>query len=79
VCALLQHSPLESGLPPGARSRRPRTPAVGSTGSQQRIRNIYGLDFLDPELLLADVRTLLLEEAGPTGKSCGDATVRWRT
>ena len=30
---------------------------------QQRIRNIYGLDFLDPELLLADVRTLLLEEA----------------
>jgi cytochrome oxidase Cu insertion factor (SCO1/SenC/PrrC family) len=28
---------------------------------QQRIRNIYGLDFLDPELLLADVRTLLLE------------------
>jgi cytochrome oxidase Cu insertion factor (SCO1/SenC/PrrC family) len=31
---------------------------------QQRIRNIYGLDFLDPELLLADVRTLLLEEHG---------------
>jgi cytochrome oxidase Cu insertion factor (SCO1/SenC/PrrC family) len=29
---------------------------------QQRIRNIYGLDFLDPELLLADVRTLLLED-----------------
>jgi cytochrome oxidase Cu insertion factor (SCO1/SenC/PrrC family) len=29
---------------------------------QQRIRNIYGLDFLDPDLLLADVRTLLLEE-----------------
>ena len=26
-----------------------------------RIRNIYGLDFLDPRLLLADVRTLLLE------------------
>jgi len=31
---------------------------------QRRIRNIYGLDFLDPELLLADVRTLLLEERG---------------
>jgi len=31
---------------------------------QQRIRNIYGLDFLDPDLLLADVRTLLLEEQG---------------
>ncbi len=31
---------------------------------QQRIRNIYGLDFLDPKLLLADVRTLLLEEQG---------------
>jgi cytochrome oxidase Cu insertion factor (SCO1/SenC/PrrC family) len=30
---------------------------------QRRIRNIYGLDFLDPDLLLADVRTLLLEEA----------------
>jgi cytochrome oxidase Cu insertion factor (SCO1/SenC/PrrC family) len=28
---------------------------------QLRIRNIYGLDFLDPRLLLADVRTLLLE------------------
>ena len=28
---------------------------------QQRIRNIYGLDFLDPRLLLADVRTLMLE------------------
>jgi cytochrome oxidase Cu insertion factor (SCO1/SenC/PrrC family) len=27
-----------------------------------RIRNIYGLDFLDPRLLLADVRTLLLED-----------------
>lgn len=31
---------------------------------QQRIRNIYGLDFLDPRLLLADVRTLLLEDQG---------------
>jgi cytochrome oxidase Cu insertion factor (SCO1/SenC/PrrC family) len=29
---------------------------------QQRIRNIYGLDFLDPRLLLADVRTLLQED-----------------
>lgn len=29
---------------------------------QQRIRNIYGLDFLDPRLLMADVQTLLLEE-----------------
>jgi cytochrome oxidase Cu insertion factor (SCO1/SenC/PrrC family) len=29
---------------------------------QQQIRNIYGLDFLDPALVLADVRTLLLEE-----------------
>ena len=29
---------------------------------QQRIRNIYGLDFLDPRLLMADIRTLLLEE-----------------
>lgn len=27
------------------------------------IRNIYGLEFLDPRLLLADVRTLLLEES----------------
>ena len=32
--------------------------------SQRRIRNIYGLDFLDPDLLLADVRTLVLEERG---------------
>lgn len=29
---------------------------------QQRIRNVYGLDFLDPRLLLADVQTLLLED-----------------
>ncbi len=29
---------------------------------QKRIRNIYGLGFLDPRLLLADARTLLLEE-----------------
>lgn len=27
-----------------------------------RVRNIYGLEFLDPRLLVADVRTLLLEE-----------------
>jgi cytochrome c peroxidase len=31
---------------------------------ERRIRNVYGLDFLDPRLLLADVRTLLLEEQG---------------
>lgn len=29
-----------------------------------RIRNIYSLGFLDPRLVIADVRTLLLEEAG---------------
>jgi cytochrome oxidase Cu insertion factor (SCO1/SenC/PrrC family) len=29
---------------------------------QLRVRNIYGLDFLDPRLLLADARTLLLED-----------------
>lgn len=29
------------------------------------IRNIYSLDFFDPELVLNDVRTLLLEERGP--------------
>lgn len=28
-----------------------------------RVRNIYGLEFLDPRLLLGDIRTLLLEEA----------------
>ena len=27
-----------------------------------RIRNIYSLDFLDPRLVLADIRTLMLEE-----------------
>ncbi|MGH7310290.1 MAG: SCO family protein [Candidatus Rokuibacteriota bacterium] len=31
---------------------------------ERRIRNIYGLDFLDPRLLVTDVRTLLLEERG---------------
>ena len=29
---------------------------------EQRIRNIYSLDFLDPRLVLADIRTLALEE-----------------
>ncbi|ACA15653.1 electron transport protein SCO1/SenC [Methylobacterium sp. 4-46] len=32
-----------------------------------RIRNIYSLDFFEPALVLNDVRTLLLEEAGPGG------------
>jgi cytochrome oxidase Cu insertion factor (SCO1/SenC/PrrC family) len=32
---------------------------------QGRVRNIYGLDFLDPRLVVADVRTLLMEEGGP--------------
>lgn len=31
---------------------------------QRRIRNIYSLGFLDPRLMLADVRSLLLEERG---------------
>ena len=31
---------------------------------QRRVRNIYGLGFLDPRLLLADVRTLLGETGG---------------
>jgi cytochrome oxidase Cu insertion factor (SCO1/SenC/PrrC family) len=31
---------------------------------QQRIRNIYSLGFLDPRLVITDVRTLLLEEHG---------------
>lgn len=31
---------------------------------QREIRNVYGLDFLDPRLLLNDVRTLILEEQG---------------
>ena len=49
-------------------------PAAGAAGGlshrlrvylvdrHQQIRNIYGLDFLDPRLLLADVQTLLLED-----------------
>lgn len=34
-----------------------------------RVRNIYGLEFLDPRLLLVDVRTLLLEEAAAAARS----------
>jgi hypothetical protein len=33
-----------------------------------RVRNIYSLDFLNPRLVMADIRTLKLEEAGT---SCG--------
>ena len=51
-------------------SRPTANPAAGLThrlrvyliDRQQRIRNIYGLDFLDPRLLIADVRTLLQED-----------------
>jgi len=51
-------------------SRPSANPAAGLThrlrvyliDRQQRIRNIYGLDFLDPRLLIADVRTLLQED-----------------
>lgn len=32
--------------------------------SDLTVRNIYGVEYLDPRLLLADARTLLLEEAG---------------
>ncbi|HEX5814296.1 MAG TPA: SCO family protein [Methylomirabilota bacterium] len=50
-----------------------RAPSAGEAGPSHllrvylidqggRIRNIYGLDFLDPRLLLNDVRTLLLEK-----------------
>lgn len=35
------------------------------------IRNIYSLDFFDPELVLNDVRTLLLEAGGQSGRSAG--------
>ncbi|MCB2102217.1 MAG: SCO family protein [Rhodobacterales bacterium] len=36
---------------------------------QRRIRNIYGLGFLDPRLLLTDVLTLLAEEGAPRGQA----------
>ena len=32
-----------------------------------RIRNVYGLGFMDPRLLLADIETLLMEEAQEKG------------
>jgi cytochrome oxidase Cu insertion factor (SCO1/SenC/PrrC family) len=49
--------------PPGATAVSPtHLLRVYLIDRQQRIRNIYGLDFLDPRLLVADVRTLLLEE-----------------
>jgi len=35
---------------------------------QARIRNIYSLGFLDPRLVITDVRTLLLEEHGKAPK-----------
>jgi len=51
-------------------TRPPANPAGGLShrlrvyliDRQQRIRNIYGLDFLDPRLLIADIRTLLQED-----------------
>lgn len=35
--------------------------------ARKRVRNIYGVGFLDPQLLLADIRTLLLEEKAADG------------
>lgn len=35
--------------------------------TRKQIRNIYNVDFLHPELLLADIRTLILEEEGGDG------------
>jgi cytochrome oxidase Cu insertion factor (SCO1/SenC/PrrC family) len=32
--------------------------------TRRQIRNVYGLDFLDPRLLVNDARTLILEEQG---------------
>ncbi|MGE7416657.1 SCO family protein [Methylobacterium tarhaniae] len=36
--------------------------------SEGRVRNIYSLDFFEPALVLADIRTLLLEGAGSGGR-----------
>lgn len=53
-----------TGLPaPGVQATSPtHMLRVYLIDRQQRIRNIYGLDFLDPRLLMADVQTLMLEE-----------------
>ena len=34
--------------------------------SERRIRNIYSLGFLDPRLVATDIRTLLIEQRGPS-------------
>src|SRR5262249_40131731 len=53
-----------AGLPgPGGTSASPtHLLRVYLIDHQQRIRNIYGPDFLAPRLLVADIRTLLFEE-----------------
>lgn len=52
--------------PPGAGADVAHLLRVYLIDRQRRVRNIYGMGFLDPRLLLADVRTLLLESgAGP--------------
>ncbi|KMO33458.1 electron transporter SenC [Methylobacterium variabile] len=47
--------------PDGSLSHLFRAFLIDSGG---RVRNIYSLDFFEPALVLADIRTLLLEEAG---------------
>ena len=47
---------------PRSRSRARAISGYLPIGDWPSIRNIYKLDFLDPRLLLGDVRTLLLED-----------------
>jgi len=42
--------------------------------SEREIRNIYSFGLLDPRLLLADARTLLLEKSGTAGAAGGAGT-----
>lgn len=45
--------------------------------ANRQVRNIYGVSFLHPDLLIADVRTLLLEGSGaPTNSAANSQTSR---
>ena len=50
-----------------ARSADPPAPGVFLIDGQKEIRNIYSVGFLDPRLVMTDVRTILTEEPARHG------------
>jgi protein SCO1 len=64
---LAAYNQTQGAMPEGQSSTGPLTHIFRAflVDREARIRNIYSLDFLDPKLVLNDVRTLLLDDESP--------------